>query len=251
MTETTVKRKRKREEIYEESLYISGVSPLTQILRFLWRLLTAPVSWSWRQFTRLVSATWRMTKAATAWTLRSFWKATVWTFNTAWDATVWTVRLPFRALAWTWQLVFGPPVKFSDPRYAEIYALIARRYRRRSRFITHLFAFTLVNLIFWVDWLYERQYYYYSDDYPVSSGLLWFTVVWSVVLAFHFIRMKHGVEEDRAIEQAIEREREWEMMTRREYGDGERYSRLVDDDEAMELRQFMDETAWEKRKNRN
>ncbi len=248
MTETTVKRKRKREEIYEESLYISGVSPLTQILRFLWRLLTAPVSWSWRQFTRLVSATWRMTKAATAWTLRSFWKATVWTFNTAWDATVWTVRLPFRALSWTWQLVFGPPVKFSNPRYAEIYALIARRYRRRSRFITHLFIFTLTNAIFWIDWfLHDR---YYLPEYPINSGLLAFSVGWAIVLLFHFIRMKQGVEEDRAIEQAIEREREWEALKRREYDDDERYARLVDDDESRELHAFQDVVGG-KRKNRN
>jgi hypothetical protein len=181
-----------------------------------------------------------MTKAATVWTLRSSWKATVWIFRTAWDATVWTVRLPFRALSWAGQLVFGPPVKFSDPRYAEIYALIARRYRRRSRFITHLFTFILVNLTFWIDWYYQRQFYYFEDN-PVSSGLVWFTLAWMAVLAFHFIRMKHGVEEDRAIEQAIEREHDWQAMQRRDYGDDERYSRLVDDGEAMELRQFQDE----------
>ncbi len=249
MTEITVKRKRKREEIYEESLYVSGESPFTQLLRFLWRLLTAPVSWSWRQFTRLLSATWRWTKAAVRWTLRSSWKATAWTISTAWDATVWTVKLPFRALVWTWQLVFGPPVRFSDPRYAEIHALITRRFRRRGRFITHLFAFMLVNFIFWVDWLYDRQYYY-SGDYPVSSGLLWFTVVWGIVLAFHFIRKKHGVEEDRAIEQALEREREWEAMKRREYDDDERYARLADDDESIELHTFQDVVDG-KRKNRN
>jgi hypothetical protein len=62
--------------------------------------------------------------------------------------------------------------------------------------------------------------------------------------------MKHRVEEDRAIEQAIEREREWERLSRPGYPDDERYLRLADDGEALELREFLDEGSWEKRKNR-
>jgi hypothetical protein len=251
MTETAIKRKRKREEIYEDSLYSSGESPITQLLRFLWRLLTAPVRWSWRQFTRLMSATWRMTKAALRWTLRSCWQVAVWTFHTAKDATVWTIRLPFRAFNSIWQFVFGPPVQFSDPRYAEIYALIARRYRRRSRFITHLFLFIITNTLLWLDWRYTQPNDYFYPFYPFYSTPLLFTMIWTIVLLFHFIRMKHGVEEDRAIEQAIEREREWQALKRREYDHDERHTRLADGDEAVEFQQFTDEAAWEKRKNRN
>jgi uncharacterized membrane protein len=249
---TSVKYKRKREELSEETLYRNGESTLTQILRFLWRLLTAPIVWSWRQSMRLLAATWRMIRSALAWTLRSTWKIITWTFRSAWDATVWTVKAPFRAVGWVWQLIFGPPVRYSNPRYAEIHALIARRYRRRSRFITHLFAFILTNALFWIDLFYKENYY--SSDYPFSfrNNLLIFTALWVVVLLFHFIRMRHGVEEDHTIEQAIERERQWEAAQRNSYDDPyvgqDRYARLSADSELLEQHKFMD---WEKRKNRN
>jgi len=234
---TSVKQKRKREEIYEEMASERGEAPLTQALRFLGWLLSAPFVWSWRQLARLVTWTFRLCAAVTRWTLRS-----------AWQAAVWTARLPFHALAWLWQLVFGPPVRFSDPRYAEIYALIARRYRRRSRFITHFFVFAITNSILWLGWLYDRQFTYnYYPSNPFTSTPILFTLLWSMVLVFHYIRMKHGVEEDQAIEQAIEREREWQARQRRDdYGAA--YGRLADDAEPVELRPFMDEPL--KRKNR-
>ncbi len=230
MSETTIKQKRKRGEMTDER----GEAPLTQALGFLGWLLTAPFVWSWRQCTRVVAWTFRLCAAVIRWTLRS-----------TWQATIWTVKLPFRALAWVWQLIFGPPVRFSDPRYAEIYALIARRYRRRSRFITHLFAFVLVNTGVWIDY-FSKPYIYYFDNRPFLTTPLLFTVLWSIALLFHFIHMKHGVEEDLAIEQAIERERDWQAMQQRDHG--ERYGRLADDGEPVELRQFMDEPL--KRKNR-
>jgi hypothetical protein len=251
MAESTIKRKRKREEIYEESLYINGESVFIQILRFLWRLLIAPFAWSWRQFMRLMAASWRMTKAALGWSLRSSWQMLAWIFRIAKDTTVWTVKLPLRAFSWSWQAVFGPPVRYSNPRYAEIHALITRRYRRRRRFITHLFIFIVTNIIMWLDWWFEHPVYYFYPQHPFNSTPLLLTVIWTVILVFHFVRMRHGVEEDVAIEQAIEREREWELL-RREYApfDDGRYARLADGDDAVELHAFHDLVEG-KRKNRS
>jgi hypothetical protein len=252
MAQTTVKRKRKHSEIIEDEFYARAeAAPATPWFARLFRLLViAPVAWTWRLCIRLISGVWNATKTATWWTLRSSWRIVTWSARTAWDATVWTVKLPFRGLAWMWQAVFGPPVRYSNPRYAEIHALIARRYRRRSRFITHLFAFIFFNLAIWIDYFYT-DYTYYFDPRALTSTPLLFTIMWGVVLLFHFIRTKHGVEEDHTIERAIEREREWEARQPQDTFIHERYARLVDNGDAVELRQFMDEAAWEKRKNRD
>jgi len=246
MAQTTVKRKRKHSEIIEDEFYAG--TPAKSWIGSLFRLLViAPVAWSWRLCMRLISGVWNTAMATVRWTLRSTWRVVTWSSRTAWDATVWTVKLPFRALGWAWQAVFGPPVRYSNPRYAEIHALIARRYRRRSRFITHLFAFIFLNLYFWIDFIYT-DYRYYFDQQPFTSTPLLFTIMWGIVLLFHFIRTKQGVEEDHAIERAIEREREWQARQPQDTFTDERYARLASDGDAVELRQFMDEAAWEKRK---
>lgn len=87
-----------------------------------------------------------------------------------------------------------------DQDYAEIRQRITNRYNNRAEFYSHLVAFLVSNGILWV---------------LVSPSGTWFTIaavvmgLWFMGLLVHFIQYLMKETQERAIEHAIEREREW------------------------------------------
>jgi hypothetical protein len=230
--EYTEKRKRKREEIPHRSFWaVLGVGTL-----FLWRsLIYKPARWMWRHGLRL-----------TRWTLRSSWRVTVWALQKTWAATKWTVLAPFRLLRWLYNMFIRGIPEPDDP-FLAIRWRIKRRFRRRQRFMTHLFAFLGVNFIAAADWLLNSfKYHSYTGRSLLAYGVM--MAFWVAVILFHFMRMRLADEEDRTIQAELERQRDYQMpyLVEDEYTLNERYTRLaVSGESSSEM-----ELAPEKRKRR-
>ena len=199
MYEDAVPSKRKNDD-YRESLF-------SMLLRFLGRVMVFLI-----KFTVVIPARW------------------------LWRATVWTAIAPFRLLRWLLHglniLINGRIPEFETVREREIYLRVKRRYRRRSRFITHVFAFVLVNGIMWIEW-FSRPDYYRPQSGPAYVGI---TLIWAFFLLFHHMRVRLGNEEDDAMEAAFEREYQREARLQpvyyeevdEYYGDHAAYRHLTD-----------------------
>jgi hypothetical protein len=169
----------------------------------LLRLLGRMLQWSYRVF---VVKPLRWLWQATVWTARVSWRATLWTLKWSWQAALWCIKTPLRWTGWllreSWALIFGRMPEFETAREREIWRRIRRRFRRRNLFITHLFAFALINGGLWVDWLNR----FYQWQYYATSGYFVLTLAWGFLLLFHYIRLRMGEAEDDALEAALERE---------------------------------------------
>lgn len=231
------KPKRKRVEIIDDFDIEPPPNRLIQVWDFFVRvlafcinnLLIAPLRWVWRQSIRLLRFSWDVSFAVLRWG----WRLTGRVLNFAIDKSVkvviWTARAPFRFMGWLWQWLFGGPEP-DDPMQALRWR-IKRRYRRRNRFITHVFAFVGFNGVLWWDrfsyaW---RISYDYSPWYLSPLG---FTLLWGVLLLFHYVRVRTGDAEDSAMETALQHQTAWETpyVVEDEVVYDERYARLSDDE---------------------
>jgi 2TM domain len=232
MSMNEAKPKRKRDEFVDD--YDDAPRRLTQAWNFFVRvlafctnnLLIAPLRWIWRQSMSLLRFTWDVSFAVLRWSWRITGRMLSFTFDKSLKTIVWTARAPFRFLGWTWNWLFGGPEP-DDPMQALRWR-IKRRYRRRNRFITHVFAYFTMNGYLWLTY---NPTYYYPDE-PLRSTPALFTLFWGVVLFFHFIRMRMGDAEDSAMEAALQRQTTWETpyVVEDEVIYDERYARLTDDE---------------------
>lgn len=219
---------------------LSGAGILAGGAAFIWRnLIVRPTRWAWRQFT-LAS---RFTLNAAVW-------LTVWAGRGMWRASVWTVRAPFRAVGWAYRtFVRGTPEP--DEPFAAIRWRIARRFRRRNRFLTHLFAFLAVNFAALIDFMMNSPRYHSYTPRSFIGSYVVPMAIWATLLIFHFARMKLAEAEDNAVQTVLERQSNWQTpyLVEDEYADDtERYTRLSDDAETK--RPINDAYAHEKRKRR-
>lgn len=228
------KPKRKRVEIIDDFDIEPHPNRLIQVWDFFVRvlafcinnLLITPLRWVWRQSIRLLRFSWDVSFAVLRWG----WRLTGRVLNFAIDKSVkvviWTARAPFRLMGWLWQWLFGGPEP-DDPMQALRWR-IKRRYRRRNRFITHVFAYFSMNGYLWLTY---NPSYYYSYE-PLRSTPALFTLFWGVLLFFHFIRMRMGDAEDNAMEAALQRQTAWETpyVVEDEVVYDERYARLSDNE---------------------
>jgi hypothetical protein len=232
MSMNEAKPKRKRNETVDDFYTEAQPSLLAQAWNFSVRLLAfcinnlliAPLRWTWRQSMRLLRFTFDVSVAVLRWVWRITGRALSFTLDKSWKALVWTARTPFRFLGWLWHWLFGGPEP-DDPMQALRWR-IKRRYRRRNRLITHAFAFVILVGYFWLDY---NPIYYHPYE-PLRSTPAAFTLFWSVLLLFHFIRARTGDAEDSAMEAALERQSAWETpyVVEDEVVYDERYSRLTD-----------------------
>ncbi|MCB9450794.1 MAG: hypothetical protein H6672_05110 [Anaerolineaceae bacterium] len=199
MSNALPKRKRKNDDWYD---WADGELPppqtgwLAQLLGWSWRVIKAPFRWAWRQSVAVLRWAWRTTGRATRWTLR-----------VTWAVTVWTVVAPIRGVRW----LFGSKEPVPQNRYEEIRQRIRRHYRRRNRFITHLLLFILGDGLLWINVASATHYPEYMQT-VVLQQTIGISVVWAVVLLFHYIRVRMADAEDLALETALERERAWEQQ---------------------------------------
>lgn len=193
-------------------------------------LIAAPLRWAWRQSAKLLRLSWKGTVAVARW---------------SWKAVIWSARLPFRFLRWTWRAIalflWGGPEP--EEPLAALKWRIQRRFRRRNRFITHLFAFALILGAGWLSWFSRPFYPPYDPTWGTPLGA---AIVWSVFLAFHYVRLRSGDAEDHAIEAALERHQHMPFMVEDEVVYDDRYARLVDEREWPE--QMTGEAEKRKRK---
>lgn len=169
----------------------------------LYWLIVAPVVF-------VANATW----AAARWLARNTWAATKWLARNSWSALVWTLKAGWYSSGWilanTWRygvvapvnwlriLIFGREPEFANPQQAERYRLTRRSFRRRQFFLAHVFLF--------IGWLailtysmYEATTFSNGYGYITWRNPILATIVWIVILIFHFMRLRIGQAEDEAL----------------------------------------------------
>jgi hypothetical protein len=205
---------------------------------------------------RVVGGTVRLMGAA----LRGTWRAVVWCWTLTlailggtWKRIGWVFRQIERVIAGTWRWLTGQSSRplYDDPAHEAIRRRIEAQFRRRARFITHAILFLFANVLVWIDfinkWSIPPDYYYpgYHSNADLG-GHLFFTVFWGMFLLLHFVHYRMSEARDRAVEEAVQREREWQARAaERDYA--ERAVRLSDDGELIADEDWL---AQEKEKRR-
>ncbi|MBZ0294922.1 MAG: hypothetical protein K8L99_20335, partial [Anaerolineae bacterium] len=154
------------------------------------------------------------------------WQAVVWRAGRAWAIRVWSVLLPWRMLKAVWRWWNGPEPYFESERERDIYRRIRRRFRRRNRLRLHGIIYLLANSYVWFEW----QHYRFFRPSGTIWSYLFVTGVLTLVLLFHYLHMRSSEAEERAIEEAIDRERAWQSQQM----DESRYLRLSDEGELLD-----------------
>jgi hypothetical protein len=123
------------------------------------------------------------------------------------------------------------------PDFGEIRRSIERRFNLRARFYSHLAVFLVANGFIWF-WLRRPEY-----DLPLGTLF----IGWLILLIIHAIY--YGVIEarERAIEQALVREREWYYRASQQPLP-DRFARLSDDGNLEAGGTYADSYPQEKRK---
>lgn len=98
------------------------------------------------------------------------------------------LSLPLKA----WRFIFGKPQTaqspFANRVQEEAYFNVRREYRRKRAFMNHVYAYLFINGMAWVDTL-------SAPYYARNEGIVWFSLFWGMLLAFHYFRMRLNREE--------------------------------------------------------
>lgn len=209
---TYEKAKRKNDDFRPalwESVANSGVSAA----RFAWYfgvMLPAKGAWwltknsalgTWWLTKNLASGSWQATRAAFSYG----WLATQATAFYAWQGTVWMVTAPFRLLRW---LFIEPLPEFDNPRQAQAYKLVRRYYRRRRWLMTHAFIYAGIMSVGLIQffWLLRRQVEIGQSLSSALGSTFAFMMFFTVLMAFHFMRVRMGNAEDEALADVLDRD---------------------------------------------
>lgn len=170
----------------------NDASEYPAIITMIGRKVGAIFIFGWRAAIGLVAWIWRLTWQFTNWVLRQITRVGIWFMLTPW-----------RLVKQLWSWFSGTPIVTGDTRLDALTNLIRRYYRRRNRFITHLFIFSAVNIGLWLD-KYIDKYRWWYDNEAIRNNV-WFTIIWFCLLAFHFIRLRLGDAEDNALRAVLEK----------------------------------------------
>lgn len=110
-----------------------------------------------------------------------------------------------------------------DPIYQEIRRRITKRYANRAEFFSHLISFVVVNLIVWSFLGGQLRDWGLMLPAQLCAGL------WFMGLLIHASQFLMTEMRERAIEKAIERERDWKAAI--PYREDVDISHLTDDGE--------------------
>jgi hypothetical protein len=141
--------------------------------------------------------------SATKWVFRSSWRVTKWASGQAWRGVVWTAKAPFNFLGW----LFGTNIpEYLSEREKAAYRRIKRYYRRRNRFIAHSFMYGVGWVVVLAQFfsLLRRGAETGWDMLPAIGSTFAFIGVWTLLMAFHYVRIRMGEAEDAALAQVLE-----------------------------------------------
>ena len=119
--------------------------------------------------------------------------------------------------------------------YAEIRARISERYQRRKTFITEGGGFLLGGIVVLILWLVT------IPEQRTMNPFVFLAICGGMFVGFleKLVNLVLGELEDRAVEQAIEREREHQLvLAEKTKNDDLRYVRLSGDGELVEMDEF-------------
>jgi hypothetical protein len=117
----------------------------------------------------------------------------------------------------------------TPPDFDEIRKRIEKRYDQRAEMLSHTIAFVVVNGFVWGAWLLTDPLARMTAVIPAALTILWF-----VGFAIHGVQYLTAEARERAIEQALEREREWYYQGEHK-AKRDRLTRLTDDGELVEV----------------
>lgn len=112
--------------------------------------------------------------------------------------------------------------------YDEIRRRITKRYEGRAQFFGHLVAFLVINALLWIG---------LQPDGFWETVLIAFSGLWFVGVAIHGVNFMLSEMRERAIDKAIERERQFEGGSRQEKSKRKRdaVTRLSADGELLDV----------------
>ena len=180
-------------------------NPIWVLLQALWHYgVQAPLRGIWWMGRQSLRGLWwfgRQTTRGTWWFVKN-------AFQVTWAASVWAVKMPLRVMAWMWHLIMGLPPEFETQRETNIYRLIRRRYRRRNFFTFHTLIYAL-SMLTGAALLIDRYNHLLTARVDPWLDMGWAVIagiLWTMILAFHFVRLKSGENEDHDLHEALERE---------------------------------------------
>lgn len=136
------------------------------------------------------------------------WWVTKNTFQLVLIVSMLAISIPVYSMRWMWRLIMGISPEFETQRENNIYRLIRRRYRRRNFFTFHALIYVL-SLVTGSALLIDRYNHLLTARVDPWLDMGWAAVaglLWTMILAFHFVRLKSGENEDRDLHEALERE---------------------------------------------
>lgn len=119
-----------------------------------------------------------------------------------------------------------------DDSYKEIRERVERLYNARKEILIHTVVFVIINLLMWFGWRFSGLYNYVS--------MIWLLLIsggWGVGYLAHLIDYLMKEATERAVQQAVDRERAWQSGTLDEKPKRDQHARLSADGE-LELIRF-------------
>ncbi|HEX2908334.1 MAG TPA: 2TM domain-containing protein [Phototrophicaceae bacterium] len=120
----------------------------------------------------------------------------------------------------------------AEENYEEIRKRIQKRYDDRAGFFIDLVCFLVFNVGIWIAWLATPEAARAPIIFP---ALVVTTLGWGIGVLAHMINYVNGEARERAIEEAIERERAWRDGSLLEKPKRDQRVRLSDEGELVEV----------------
>lgn len=206
---TNIKDKRKRSN--------DGTPLLLLPVVMVWRGLKATAGFLWRLLGDMLFGIWYIIKSIAGWGWQAAGQTMGWLWRNGWQMLGWVWQLPFRASKWGLSLFRIHVPAHLTAREAEIYLQIKRYYRRRRRFMLHMFAYAVGLLALGMRtsevyqwggsayWRYELQ------------EIVFLSVIWTMMFFYHYIWLRMQDSEAQALHHALSDERDREDERRSAY----------------------------------
>lgn len=180
------------------------------------------IGWLFRQSWRAISALLRGCGRLIAAGFRGMRQVIAFPFRLTWSILVGI---------WHWFTGTGGRPQYSDPTHEAIRRRVEARFRRRTRFFSHLVIFGFANGGLWLIGIIEMLRH---GGYIDFASMAFFTGLWTMFLVLHLVRYLMGEEKERTIAEEIAREQQRRPTATEPDDDlAERAVRLSDDGELV------------------
>lgn len=132
------------------------------------------------------------------WSIKGTWRFLRSGVRTIWMGFTWPVRMVWRGIRY---LFLGyVPDHFESPEQEAAFWRVKRYFRRRRFFYTHFGLYLMAMVGIWGSTIGSSINGYYIDFAPLFAV----TGIWSMMIFFHFLRIRMADAEDRAISEILE-----------------------------------------------